>query len=214
MPAVRSACPTSCAVESQSGPAPSLRRNPPRGRKSSFAGRVCKRGRRLAARDRRRLVDQLVVLERLDHEEGEVRAARKASPGPSGPRSWAASGETSASSSSLRGCAARPVRSRTPCSSRVTFRSRTRDEACGRPCGPRCLARRCTRAAMRPANPTLGRSLERTASVGSLAPVGGPDRGRVGLSRAAAEHEDHRRRLERDGFPTDARPCEEHVPGP
>src|ERR671934_2769060 len=34
------------------------------------------RGGRLPADDRRRLVDELVVLERLDHEQGEVDAAR------------------------------------------------------------------------------------------------------------------------------------------
>src|SRR5437764_2213592 len=37
---------------------------------------MCERRRRLPADDRRRLVDELVVLERLDHEQGEVDAAR------------------------------------------------------------------------------------------------------------------------------------------
>jgi hypothetical protein len=38
---------------------------------------VRERGGRLAADDRRRLVDDLVVLERLHHEQGEVHAARE-----------------------------------------------------------------------------------------------------------------------------------------
>src|SRR5215467_12142210 len=39
---------------------------------------VCERRWRLSADDRRRLVDELVVFERLDHEQGEVHAAREA----------------------------------------------------------------------------------------------------------------------------------------
>src|SRR5438132_9065701 len=45
--------------------------------KSSLAGRVRERRGRLAADNRRGLVDELVVLESLHHEQGKVHAARK-----------------------------------------------------------------------------------------------------------------------------------------
>src|SRR2546428_10719597 len=44
--------------------------------KSSFAGGVCECRGRLAADDRRGLVDELIVLEGLHHEQGKVHAAR------------------------------------------------------------------------------------------------------------------------------------------
>src|SRR5437879_5844726 len=75
--------------------------------------------------------------------------------------------------------------------------------------------RRCAplRTSSRSARDVRCRPWREYRGLSGLAPVGGPDRRRVGLAGTAADDHEHRRRLERDRLALDARAREEDVAG-